>query len=117
MARKPVKDIPTDAEAAPGGSTVSDEACGDSARIVREPHIAAFALDVSGGDIWAAQICRMSDAPSNYGAKTRRRANDRRPTRIDVLDNAIGDYPYLIRKVEGQKKKQVTPLGSTDSAK
>ena len=104
MDRIPVRDLPTDAEAAPGGSTVSDDACGASARIVRETHICAFALDVSGIDMWAAQICKMANAPSNYGVKTRRWANDRRPTRIDVLEDAIGDYPYLIGKVEGQKR-------------
>ena len=104
MTRKPVRDLPTEAEAAPVGSSVSEEACGHSARIGRETHICAFALDVGGADMWAAQIFKMSKPPSNYGVKTRRRANDRRPTRIEVIDNAIGDYPYLIRKVEGQKR-------------
>ena len=91
MARKPVRDLPTDAEAAPGGSTVSDDACGASAIIVRDPHICAFALDVSGSDMWAVQICKMANIPSNYGSKTRRGGNDRRPTRIDFLDNAVGN--------------------------
>ena len=49
----------------------------------------------------ASQICKMGIAPANYGVKTRRLANDKRPTIIDVIDNAIGTYTYLIRKVEG----------------
>ena len=104
MARKPARDPPTDVDAAPGFSTISDDARGASSSIVREAHICAFALDVSGSDMWTAQICRMAYAPSNYGEKTRRWANDRRPTRIDFLGTEIGDYPYLIRKIEDQKR-------------
>ena len=104
MARKPVRDLPTDAESAPGDSAVSGNAIGASARIVREEHICAFALDVNGIDMWAAQICKMANAPKNTDRGRADGGNDRRQTRIEVLGNAIGTCPYLIRKVEGRKR-------------
>ena len=54
--------------------------------------------------------------PRKTTEKTRRWTSATRPTRSDVIENAIGDYPHLVEKWNIEEE-YVTPLGNTDSAK
>ena len=44
----------------------------------------------------------MPRSPSNNRVKVRMDARDRRLARAEILDNAIPEYPYLIRKIDGE---------------
>ena len=55
-------------------------------------------------DIYATKIGKMPRSPVNHGVTCRRDSGDTRPTKMDVLDDAIVEFPYLLRKIQGQHR-------------
>ena len=70
-------------------------------RIVRETHESAIALDTTGCDLWARNVAKLPNVPSNGGVRARKGDGDGRPTRLEVLGESISEPPHLIRKIEG----------------
>ena len=70
--------------------------------VVRETHKAAGHGRYGHGELWAGQVVKLAGVASNHGVKSRRGVADRRPTKLDVLDDAICKFPHLVRKIHGQ---------------
>ena len=81
--------------------------------VVRGTHKAAGHGLYGHGELWAGQVAKLAGVASNRAVKSRRGAADRRPTKIDVLGNAIRKFPHLIRKIHGQERlgKQTGGIG------
>ena len=70
--------------------------------VVRETHIAALETDAHMRDMWSGAVGKLPRIPSNIGVKVRKSPQDRRPTKTDILDAAIAQFPYLLQKIDGQ---------------
>ena len=80
------------AEATPAGKLPFHEI------LARETHIAALSADAQVRDMWSGTFERLARVPPNTGAKYRRDIHGRRPTKSEILDAAIAQFPYLVKK-------------------
>ena len=85
-------------------TTPAANPCCASDNVVREAHAYIMAPDPSARDVYAAKITKIPRTPSNNGVSVRKDTRDARLTRAEILDNAIPEYPYLIRKIEGKPR-------------
>ena len=72
--------------------------------IVLEAHKYATDNEPGTKDIYATKIGKMPRSPVNHGVTCRRDAGDTRPTKMEVLDAAIVESPYLPRKIQGHQR-------------
>ena len=69
--------------------------------VVRETRKVAGDGRYGHGELWAGQVVKLAGVASNRGVKSSRGAGDRRPTKLDVLGDAICKFPHLVSKIHG----------------
>ena len=75
-----------------------------SKEIVPEAHKYATGNEPTSRDIYATKLGKIPRSPVNRGVTCRRDAGDTRPTKMDVLEAAIVESPYLLHKIQCQQR-------------
>ena len=74
--------------------------------IARQTHMAAYKRSPEIRERGRDVLATLPGIPANYGA--RRRGGKNKSAKVDVIEIAIGHFPYLIRKSGGRQRGNAT---------